>query len=433
MRQRTVTILLRVKEGHGNQPYYPVVFAGNGIIKPFYARINGEVVFRKDGVYYLRYTDRNGKRHNQYAGTDPNHVRTLRAYREHIIAGEKMGLITSEPPAVPRPVKLRGQEPESVAGLVAPEAPKPDEGTNRLPLARTVDEYVREMDIVRSRKRANEYRHKLGVFVKCFRKTYLDEISDDDIVQYIATVRKLNLSTRTIANYCLTLRAFLCRYGFTDKVPKRLIPKATEKAVQAYRSEEMKCLFRVADSEEEILFRFFLGLGMREQEVMYASWKDVDFERGLFHVVDKPDVSFVIKDKEERLIPIPSHLLEALRQRYEKRTHERWIFPTEHGLPDGHLLRRLQRLAFRAGLNCGECITKGGVCCKEAPCCRRFGLHKFRRTYATFHHEAGVPVRTLMGWLGHSNLETTLRYLAAADPSSDKTRKLVDRTEEMFN
>ena len=29
------------------------------------------------------------------------------------------------------------------------------------------------------------------------------------------------------------------------------------------------------------------------------------------------------------------------------------------------------------------------------------------------HHEAGVPAATIQRWLGHSDLTTTLRYLAA--------------------
>jgi hypothetical protein len=61
--------MLRVKEGHGNQPYYPAVIAPNRTINPFYARIAGQPVLREDGVYYLRYRDRAGRRHYQLAGS----------------------------------------------------------------------------------------------------------------------------------------------------------------------------------------------------------------------------------------------------------------------------------------------------------------------------------------------------------------------------
>lgn len=139
---------------------------------------------------------------------------------------------------------------------------------------------------------------------------------------------------------------------------------------------------------------------MREREVMFAAWSDIDFERGVFHVTEKKDDGFTIKDKEERSIPIPSLLLESLKQRYDERAHKRWIFPSDRGQPDGHMLRRLRTLAFRTGLNCGECRMKSGETCAKKASCKQFGLHKFRRIYATLNHENGTSIRTLMGWLG---------------------------------
>jgi integrase len=63
----------------------------------------------------------------------------------------------------------------------------------------------------------------------------------------------------------------------------------------------------------------------------------------------------------------------------------------------------------------------------------RWSLHKFRRTFATMHHESGVSGRTLQAWLGHSNLETTLLYLKVADLRSDRIRLQVDSTfREMY-
>jgi len=52
--------------------------------------------------------------------------------------------------------------------------------------------------------------------------------------------------------------------------------------VCAYSAADLKAIFKSATAEEEILFRFFLGMGMREREVMFASWRDLEFERGFF-------------------------------------------------------------------------------------------------------------------------------------------------------
>ena len=54
------------------------------------------------------------------------------------------------------------------------------------------------------------------------------------------------------------------------------------------------------------------------------------------------------------------------------------------------------------------------------------------KTFATMHHEAGVSARTIQRWLRHSNLETTLRYLAGADEDSEKTRAQLNNTFSAF-
>ena len=145
MQQRTVAVMLRVKEGYGNQPYYPAIVAANGTIKPFYARIGGKPVFRPDGAYYLRYRDRTGKRHYQFAGTDPKLARVMQLQRQHVIAGEEMGLPALEPPPALRPAKVLLAEPLSVGPLVNPQAPPAGASFERLAIALTIDKFVREV------------------------------------------------------------------------------------------------------------------------------------------------------------------------------------------------------------------------------------------------------------------------------------------------
>ena len=106
------------------------------------------------------------------------------------------------------------------------------------------------------------------------------------------------------------------------------------------------------------------------------------------------------KDKEERTIPLPDTLVAARRHRKAKQRGSLYLFSNALGRPNGHFLRVLKKLALRAGLNCGECVSKKGLSCKEHPVCDSRSLHKFRRTFATIHHESGVSARTLQAWLG---------------------------------
>ena len=156
--------------------------------------------------------------------------------------------------------------------------------------------------------------------------------------------------------------------------------------------------------------------------------QDIDFHNRLVHVHAKPEWGWKPKDKEERSIPVSDDLLAKLRALIESKPHQRLLFPrtTDCKSPDGHLLRRLKDTALQAGLNCGHCVSRKGDRCSTEPVCKRWSLHGYRRTFATIHHRNGVSVRTLMDWLGHSDLETVLSYLASEDTQSVAIRHAVN-------
>jgi integrase len=122
-------------------------------------------------------------------------------------------------------------------------------------------------------------------------------------------------------------------------------------------------LLAVANQDETELIQFLLCTGVREQEAEYATWRDVDFEEKTYSVREKLDMGFTPKDKEEGSIPIPDLLVQLLRARRERCSNSRLIFPRPNGNAEGHFLRVIKELAFKAGLNCGECYNKAGECC----------------------------------------------------------------------
>jgi hypothetical protein len=138
--------------------------------------------------------------------------------------------------------------------------PPPELSSKRLAVAATMDKFLRETVITRNPGTAADYRSKLGAFLKVCKKAYLDEIGDDEVISFVAELNHRNLSARTIENHCIVLNTFLRRYGFKDRVTKRLVPKATDKVVSAYSASELKAIFASAKGEERILFQFFLGL-----------------------------------------------------------------------------------------------------------------------------------------------------------------------------
>jgi integrase/recombinase XerD len=86
------------------------------------------------------------------------------------------------------------------------------------------------------------------------------------------------------------------------------------------------------------------------------------------------------------------------------------VFPTAGCSPKLDFLDNLKAIVKRAKLN---------------P--KHFWLHKFRATFATWSLWAGVDLRTVQQWLGHSDLESTMRYLK---PS--RSQQVRERMNEIF-
>src|SRR5438105_3721476 len=166
----------------------------------------------------------------------------------------------------------------------------------------------------------------------------------------------------------------------------------------------------VSDEQERGWYEFFLMTGMREQEVMHCSWADVSLSRSTITVRYKPEYGFSPKNYREREIPIPAKLaqnLKAWKAKSDKTCG--LVFPTAGCSPKLNFLDDLKAVVERANLQKGD-----------------FWLHKFRATFATWHLWNGVDLRTVQMWLGHSDMESTMRYLKPS--RSQAVRDKVDET-----
>lgn len=141
-------------------------------------------------------------------------------------------------------------------------------------------------------------------------------------------------------------------------------------------------------------------------------WTDVDLERKTYTVTEHLDLGYRPKDKEGGTLPIPDLLIDVLRERRMRSVKTRLIFPGKQGWVNGHALRIVEKLALRAGVNCGLWVNKKGQSCGEHPVCRHVLLHKMRKTFATVLHHKGMPAQTLKRFLRHSDLSTTIAYIA---------------------
>jgi integrase len=73
---------------------------------------------------------------------------------------------------------------------------------------------------------------------------------------------------------------------------------------------------------------------------MYCTWANVDLKKQGDLGLVEAGIGFRAKDKEERSVPVPDSLIEALAER-KRLAPSLLIFPGKDGKPNGHLLRIL--------------------------------------------------------------------------------------------
>ncbi len=266
----------------------------------------------------------------------------------------------------------------------------------------------------RSHRTFLTYRPTLAeLFRKSYAKSYLDEATRADIIKFIGDAFESNLAARTVYSKLVTVLQFFKHYGKTELIKSSDWPEYVGTIRPVYTPEEIRALLSAATFEEQVLLKFFLTSGFRKDEVRYATWHDVDFHHSLVRVTEKPFWKFKPKNYEERSVPLPTVMMEQLQKWRNKNDAAASdpIFPNSKGKPDSTHIEVLKQVAYRAKLNCGQCITKHGNTCADGPHCRRFFLHKFRHTFATQHLRDGIDVRTLQHWLGHRDMESTIVYL----------------------
>lgn len=359
--------------------YCPVAMSANGRVKPDVVIVEGNEEKHTEGAYYIEWRDA-GKRIRLSVGKDAAYAGTMRLRKE--------------------------QELNQGDGSVPPQS----NGANgNRSLASAVAAYLEEIRLTKKPKTYAAYSTALEYFAESCHKIMLADVDRRDLLKFCAFLRdEKEQSPRSTYNKFENLMTFLKAQGIRGLAAKNDWPRFTEEEPEIYEQAELDKLFKACTAEERLWFEFFLMTGEREQEVMYTYWSDVNLSIGTVRVSHKPDRNWTPKAYKEREIPIPNKLVKSLKAwkaKSEKTCN--LVFPTSGCNPKLDFLDCLKAVAERAELD------------KDA-----FWLHKFRATFATWSLWAGVDLRTVQLWLGHSDMESTMRYLKPS--RSEQTREKVN-------
>jgi integrase len=274
-------------------------------------------------------------------------------------------------------------------------------------------------------KTIQQYGNLIPEFIQVSGKRYADQVTQMDLLEFCDALRKRGLSERTTMNYYSAIASFLfyCEVDHKKLVAKDHRPHVVDPDPEAYSEEEvLKFMAALTNDRHRLYFEFLLKTGVREGEASYLEWADITWADKIvtiqgdkvMHLVvngKEKSVRFRTKTRRSREIPLEAKLLANLQAWRKKNPTSRFPFGTRSDLPDGHMLDVVKSTSYRAGLNCQMCSscrkTKGQFC-------ERCYLHKWRSTFATWSLRAGVDIRSVQSMLGHTKIEMTARYLAAA-------------------
>jgi site-specific recombinase XerD len=225
-----------------------------------------------------------------------------------------------------------------------------------------------------------------------------DQLSDEELRRYfvyLTTERQLARSTCTVV---LCGIKFLYEYTLKREWPLLTLVrpgKAKTLPVILSTAEVGQLLSRVRSAHCRVCLHTIYACGLRISEGVGLRVQDIDSAR--MQVLIRSS-----KGNKDRYVPLPEPILVQLRQYWLTHRHAAYVFPKRtrggvHPKAESSMSRELVWRAFKATL------AESGV--RKAAT-----VHTLRHSWATHLLEAGVPLRLIQQWMGHSSPKTTLLY-----------------------
>lgn len=274
-------------------------------------------------------------------------------------------------------------------------------------------EWLRYVEVDRERRPSTLAGYKVIVrsqLLPAFGEMALEDVSTEAIEQWLSSLTGA-ASTRTKS--LVLLHGILKRarkvWGLQVNAATGVEKPALKRSgdIQVFSPEEVWALVRVAASEQDAtLFLTAAFTGLRLGELLALTWRDVDFAGSVARVRGSYAAGLLTTPKSGKVRAVPlapdvAAALAKLGSRGEWVGEDDLVFVGEAGgYLDGSALRRRYKAALgAAGL-------------------RPLRFHDLRHTFGT-RMIAKADIRRVQEWMGHADIQTTMRYLHYAPRDED--------------
>jgi integrase/recombinase XerD len=230
------------------------------------------------------------------------------------------------------------------------------------------------------------------------------DVRRSDVVEFLASLYRKNLDSRSVARHLVTIRNFF-RFamieGYIDEDPAATIesPKFRRSLPQFLSLEEVERVLRQPDTStiaglrDKAMIELMYSCGLRVSELCGLRVSDLQTEAGCLRCVGKGN--------KERMVPVGRRALEAV-QSYFRQGRVQFL----HGGSSPYLFlnqrgRKIDRVAFWKAL--AQYGRRAGLRTSLKP-------HMLRHSFATHLLDRGADLRAVQMMLGHSDISTTQIY-----------------------
>lgn len=250
-------------------------------------------------------------------------------------------------------------------------------------------------------------------------KTPPDQITEQQLREYFLYLR----NDKKFAGPSLKIAFCGIKFFYTHTVPrgwetlaKIKIPRPKTLPDVLTTDEVRRLIEAVRTPHNKAYFWTVYSLGLRLNEGLHLQVGDIDSQRMLVHVHRG-------KGAKDRYIPLPAKTLAVLREYWKTHRNPTWLFPAtgrdhaqaataDHPMNKSSVQGAMRRVVVELGFK------------------KAIHLHTLRHSYATHLLEAGVNLRLIQQYLGHSSLQTTMVYLHLTSQGQEQARATIEKLME---
>ena len=188
---------------------------------------------------------------------------------------------------------------------------------------------------------------------------------------------------------------------YIDALPEVITRDQVQQIIDACRTLRLQTFFWTCYT-----------LGLRISEAINLQVADIDSGRMMVHIHRG-------KGAKDRYLPLPESTLKTLRTFWITHRNPVWLFPAEgRDHTDGSTSQTPMSISTVQGAI--KSITK------QLNFGKPVSTHTLRHSYATHLFEAGVSLRAIQKYLGHSSLQTTMVYLHLTETAEADHRQVLN-------